>query len=324
MNVFTKLAAAALLGALAAPLAAQSDGGLPQHEPINPTAASRSALLLLPYQPARTGGWRTSVQFDYGNAIDYEIKASSGDAYLLDAELMHTRVQLTRDVRPNVWVGASAGVRGSYAGFADGFFVWYHKLISFEQPEREARPKNTFGYQLDLPDRSLVRESSGLFLDDVRLMAGVRHTPWLQSAVTLTLPTGTGPAGYGRGVPGTGYIASWRVRPVKPLLLEGTLGAGWTPRHGDLGPYQRTTFATGSTGLRLNLWGGQSIYGYFFYHSPYYEGTGFRSLDRRELTGDFGWIMRSKRGGEWRFGLGEDLAPGDAGIDLILKVGRSW
>lgn len=322
MKLLRSLAAALLVAA--PPLAAQSDGGLPQHEPLNPSAANRSALLLVPYQPIMARGWRTTVQVDYGNAIDFQIKQSSGDAYLLDAELMRTTVQLQRDLSPRIWVAAQAGVRGSYDGVADGFFDWYHRLISFEQPERDARPTNEFGYQLDLPDRSLTRAKRGLGLDDVRLMAGVRHAEWLQSSVTLTLPTSTMPTGYNRGVPGVGYVATWRARPARPLLLEGTFGAGYTPRHGDLSPYQRTTFATGSTGARINLWGGQSIFGYFFYHSPYYSGTGFPTLDRRELTGDFGWIMRSKSGREWRFHLGEDLAPGDPGIDLILKVGTSW
>lgn len=313
-----------LLLRLAAPLTAQSDGGLPQHEPLNPLAASRSPLLLLPYQPYAPRGWRTTVQVDYGNAIDLQIKSASGSSYLLDAELMRTSVQVRRDLNARLWVGAQAGVRGSYAGFADGFFVQYHKLISFEQPERDARPKNSFAYQLDLPDRSLSRTASGAFLDDLRLIAGVRHSSALQSAVTVTLPTGTGPAGYTRGVPGVGYLASARTRLVGPLLVEGSAGAGLTPRHGDLSPYQKTAFATASAGARLRLWGNQSIFGYFFYHSPYYQNTGFPSLDRRELTGDFGWISRTKGGREWRFALGEDLAPGDLGIDLILKVGTSW
>jgi len=313
-----------LAACVAVPLAAQSDGGLPQHEPLNPTATSRSALLLLPYQAPAPGRWRATVQVDYGNAIDLQIKGATGAAYLLDAELMRTSLQLRRDVGERGWVAAQAAIRGSYAGVADGFFVEYHKLIGFQQPERDARPKNSFGYQLDLPDRTLVRADSRAFLDDLRLSAGLRHSGWLQSAVTVTLPTGTGPAGYTRGVPGIGYVAAWRARPARVLVVEGTLGAGATPAHGDLAPYQRTTFATGSTGLRLTLWGGQSIFGYFFYHSPYYRDTGFPTLDRRELTGDFGWISRTRSGREWRFGLGEDLAPGDAGIDLILKVGTTW
>jgi hypothetical protein len=34
--------------------------------------------------------------------------------------------------------------------------------------------------------------------------------------------------------------------------------------------------------------------------------------------------MRDRQGREWRIGFSEDLAPGDAGIDLILKVGRTF
>lgn len=316
--------AALLLTAVAVPAAAQSFGGLPQHEPLNPASAGRSALLALPYREAAPGRWRLAVDFDYGNAIEYDVEPGSGRTYLLDAELMRTQVQLSRDVGRRSFVMVQAGVQGAYDGFTDGFFFAYHKLIGFDQPERDARPKNLFGYEISLPDRSIVRERFGLGLTDTRLTWGVRWTPFLQSAITATLPTSTAPAGYGRGVPGVATVQTLRFRLAPPLLVELTGGLGYTPRHGDLAPYQKTFFASQSTGLRISLWGGQSIFGYLYYHTPYYQGTGFRSLDRREFTGDFGWMMRGKQGREWRFGLAEDLAPGDAGIDLILKVGRTF
>ena len=125
-------------------------------------------------------------------------------------------------------------------------------------------------------------------------------------------------------MPGASVVHSLRVPLSAIFTFEGSLGAGVTPRHGDLADYQRAFFVSGTTGIRWRLWGGESVYGYFYYHSPYYRGTTIPSLDRRELTGDFGWISRSRDGREWRIGLSEDLAPGDAGIDLVLKVGRTW
>jgi hypothetical protein len=309
---------------LATPLAAQSFGGIPQHEPLNPASASRSALLQLPYREASPGRWRVSLQFDYGSAIEYDVNQATGGTYLLDAELMRTSVNVSRDLGTRDFVMVQAGVQGAYDGLADGFFYWYHNLIGFYQPERLARPKNVFGYQFELPDRTIIRDRMAAALTDTRLTYGVRWTPYFQSAVTATLPTSTGPEGYGRGVPGIATIQTLRVRPISRVLVEATAGVGYTPRHGQLGPYQQTAFASASTGLRINLWGAQSIYGYLFYHTASYANTGFRSLDRREFTGDFGWMMKGKNGTEWRFGLAEDLAPGDAGIDLILKVGRTW
>jgi hypothetical protein len=242
----------------------------------------------------------------------------------MDGELMRIRVGLTRDLGPKRFVGIEVGTVGSYAGFADGFFEWYHKLIGYHQPERIARPKNTFADTLEIGPTSFVREPSSFGLDDIRLLGGIRYTDALQSVVSLSLPTATGGGGFGRGTVGLATVHTVRLRPLRSLVYEGTVGLGATPHHGPLSPWQRSLFVSGSTGIRLHLWGGQSVYGYYYFHSPYYHDTGLPSLDRAELTGDFGWISRGRDGREWRFGLGEDLQPGDPGIDLILKIGRTW
>ena len=79
-----------------------------------------------------------------------------------------------------------------------------------------------------------------------------------------------------------------------------------------------------SSGLRLGVWGRHAIYGNLFYHSPYYRDTGFPSLDRRELSFDFGWALAEAGGSEWRLGLTEDLEPGGPAIDLVVRFGRSF
>jgi hypothetical protein len=163
-----------------------------------------------------------------------------------------------------------------------------------------------------------------MFLGDLSLAVGFRHTPRLQSVVSVTLPTATGPDGYGKGVPSVALLNTLRT-PVSPrLLFEGSVGVGVTPSHGRLSSFQRTTFLALSSGLRHRLWDNQALYANLFYHSPYYRGTSLPALDRRELSLDFGWILTTRAGAEWRMGLTEDLEPGGPGVDLVFRVGRNF
>ena len=191
--------------------------------------------------------------------------------------------------------------------------------------EREERPQDRFGYDITLPSgRSVSRSSNAMFLGDLSVALGFRHTERLQSVVSVTLPTATGPAGYGKGVPSVSLLNTLRS-PVSPrLLFEGSVGIGVTPSQGTLSNFQRTTFLAISSGLRHRLWDSQALYANLFYHSPYYHGTSLPALDRRELSLDFGWILTTRAGAEWRIGLTEDLEPGGPGIDLVFRVGRSF
>lgn len=295
----------------------------PSGRPLNPTAASRSGLAYQPYLPYDLTRDRWSASFEYGNAIELDQQGST--SYLLDAELMRTTVAWTRDLTPHAWVSVQGEVVGSYAGFADGFFVWYHRQIGFSQPERTVRPENAYAYEFTLPDGTRYSpERTPVALGDARVTLGVRHNGDQQTAVALTLPTATGHGNLGRGVPSFNVSHALRIDLADPLFWEISAGAGFTPKHGPLGDYQHTLFGMGTTGVRIHLWGGQSIYGYFFYHTPYYHNTTLKSLDNRELTGDFGWMVHSRGGNEWRIGMSEDLAPGDAGIDLVFKVSGTW
>jgi hypothetical protein len=72
------------------------------------------------------------------------------------------------------------------------------------------------------------------------------------------------------------------------------------------------------------VWKHNSLFANLFYHTPYYHDTTLRSLDRRELSLDFGWIVKTGMGGEWRVGMTEDLEPGGPGVDLVVRVGRTF
>jgi len=294
--------------------------GLPAYHPVNPVADSRTVLGFEPYRAPSSGAWNLGLALDYASAI--EVADSRRADYTLDAELLRLRVRVARDLGPALFVMADASAQGSYAGFLDGFLNWYHDLIGVTLEAREKRPDDAFLYRLDLPDGvSRDRRSSDLFLGDLRLSAGLRRGRHFQTIATLTLPTSTGPGGYGRGVVAAGLLTTVHATLAEPWTYEGSLGLGYTPTHGDLSDYQRTTMVSGSSGLRWRFWGRQSLYANLFYHSPYYHDTSIPPLDRRELSLDFGWILAARSGREWRIGMTEDMEPNGPAIDIVFRLG---
>jgi hypothetical protein len=216
-------------------------------------------------------------------------------------------------------------VGGAYAGFMDGFLDWYHGALGIRMEERENRPRDRFLYQATLPGgRSIQRSPSSLFLGDLRLGFGLRSTPELQSVLSVTLPTSTGPAGYGRGVPSINLLNTVAAAISPRVSYEGSIGLGYTPGRGSLASMQREVFGSVTSGFRVAVWKHNSLFANLFYHTPYYHDTTLRSLDRRELSLDFGWIVKTRTGGEWRVGMTEDLEPGGPGVDLVVRVGRTF
>jgi len=294
--------------------------GLPAYRPINPVADSRTVLGFEPYRAPRPDTLSLGLSLDYASAV--EVADFRRADYTLDAELLRLRLRVARDLSPSLFVMADASVQGSYAGFLDGFLNWYHDLIGVKLEAREERPTDAFLYRLDLPDGlTRDRRSSDLFLGDLRLSAGLRRGSHLQAIATVTLPTSTGPTGYGRGVMAAGLLTTVHAKLAEPWTYEGSLGLGYTPTHGDLTDYQRTTFVSGSSGLRWRFWGRQSLYANLFYHSPYYHDTTIPPLDRRELSLDFGWILATRGGREWRIGMTEDMEPNGPAVDIVFRLG---
>jgi Protein of unknown function (DUF3187) len=316
-------AVAATLAALLAsaiPAAAQS---LPSFAPINPMAASRSGVYFQSYQQSRPGRWLASVSLDYASAV--ELNEFPTASYTLDAELLRLRLRLAHDLGPRTFVLADAEVGGSYDGFLDGFLDWYHRTFGFRVRERDLRPRDSFRYEVLLPDgKSVFRDASDLFLGDLRLGLGYRLGRSLQTVLSATLPTSTAPRGYGRGVVSVNLINTLHLVPHPRLVLEGGLGVGYTPSHGDLEEIQRETFVSMSGGARYRFWGRQSLFANLFYHNPYYHDTTLPALDRHELSLDFGWLLATRAGADWRIGMTEDLEPGGPAIDLIFRFGREF
>ena len=299
--------------------------GLPLYHPDNPMAESRSGLYFQPYVDPHTG-WSVSAALDYASVLELNFRYVVTDtAYLLDAEILRLNLQLGRDLGPNNYATVEAFFGGAYSGFLDGSLNWYHHFLGIPFPEREERPRNHFDYTLDLPGGSPIRRKrSGGYLGDLRLGVGHRYTQRLQSQLSVTLPTSTAPAGYGRGTISISLENTFRALFAPRWTYEGSLGLGYTPGHGDLSDYQNHTFLMLTSGLRYRFWGRLSGFANLYYHSPYYHGTDLPALDRADLSLDFGGILRTRNGREWRIGMTEDPAPAGPAVDLIFRVGTTW
>jgi hypothetical protein len=298
--------------------------GLPPWAPINPAAATRTGLRFEPYRDAAPDRWQVSLGVDYASAIEYNLPAVS-PSWLLDAELLRINVGVSRDLGARAFALAELPVLGTYDGFLDGFLEWYHNLFGIDMPERDARPRNAFAYELAAPDgAAVVRDRSGFFLGDLRLGVGYRWNPLLQTVGSLTLPTSIGPDGYGRGTVSVNAVTTLRAPFASRLVYEGSVGLGYTPTDGPLAAYQREVFLAATSGLRFRFWGRQSLFANLLYHTPYYENTTLPALDRKELSLDFGWILGTRSGREWRIGMVEDLEPSGPGIDLVFRLGASF
>lgn len=283
-------------------------------------AASRSGLGFEPFHATMPGRWQVDLGLDYASTIEFD--ESSAATFLLDSELFRTRARVYRDLSERTFLVGEAEVLGAYGGVLDGFLEWYHDLLSIEIPERERRPKNDFLYAGQLADGNTVQRRPGdLFLGDLRLGAGFRVHPRVQTVVALTLPTNTGPPGYGKDVVSASLLNTLSLPLGSRLLLEAGLAGGYTPATGSLATLQRELFAAGSAGLRWRFWGRQALYGNLFAHTPYYHDTGASALDQRDLSFDFGWILAGDHGRELRVGMTEDLEPKGPAVDLVIRLG---
>lgn len=312
---------AALALSLPRPLAAQSDLGLPTWYPSNILATARTPLYFQPWV-APHAGIRTTIALDYANIYELAYGAMAG-AYVQDLELGTLHFGASRDLTPSTFVTADLPVSTAWKGGLDGFLSWWHGLLGIHLPERELRPEHRFGFDLDLPNGSFSHPPA-TYLGDLRLGLGRRLGSGSQLLGTLTLPTTTN-ADYAKAVPSLGLLLAGETELAPRLRIEGTAGLGYTPRTGTfLRGYQRDVFISMGGGFRWHFAGVTSMFGTFWWSTPYYSNTGIAGLDRPDMTFDFGWIFRTRSGAEWRIGMSEDPLPSGPGVDAVFKASRSW
>lgn len=313
------ITATAASGSSARTIAAQS---LPPYAPMNPMVVSRTGLATQPFvEPGKK--WRITALLDYASTIEYVSKPTV--SFLMDAELLRADLTVTREAGRNLFLLAQTGINRATDGFLDGFIDWYHGLFGFPTGARTIRPRNRFGYDLNLAGGPAFSHSKpGAYLGDLRLGLGFRHSAHWQSLVSTTLPTNTGPEGFKRGTVTVNAVTTLRSDFGGRFTYEGTFGVGHTPRHGLLADFQHTTFLLVSQGLRARLVGPLHLYSNLIYHSALYHDTGSSELDARELTIDLGGFFKFRKGPEWILGLTEDLEPSGPAIDVSFRLGARW
>lgn len=299
--------------------------GLPTFHQVNPVVESRSGLYFQPLRPAKAG-LSVDLGFSYGNAIELAVNQATLDTtYLLDAELLRLNVALRRDLGTRNYLALELFAGGAYDGVFDKVIDAYHSLLGITMPERDNRPTNQFAYRLLGPDgQLLVRDKSSLYLGDLRLTAGHRFSHTWQAEASVTLPTSTGPTGYGRGTVSVNALTALRLPLGGRFVYEGSAGLGYTPRHGDLSEWQEEVFVMATSGLRFRLGERNSLFANLVIQSPNYSGSLARGLNNAEMDLDFGWMLRTRSGREWHVALTEDPQPSGPAIDLILRAGVSW
>jgi len=237
---------------------------------------------------------------------------------------MRLNLGLRRDLGPRAYVTADLALGGAYDGFLDGFLNWYHGLFGIRFRERELRPHGQLVYEFEPVNKAVIhRHKSGAHLEDLRLGAGIRWNGPSQTHLSVPLPTNTGPSGYGRGTVSVGLLQTLRAPVLPSLTFEGSAGLGYTPRHGDLAAYQKEGFLLLTSGMRWRFWKGLSAFVNGYFQTAYYHDTGAHALDGSEFTLDFGWILRTRGGHEWRIGMTEDPWPSGPAIDLSFRLGWS-
>jgi hypothetical protein len=293
--------------------------GLPPYLAVNPIITSRSGVHFQPYVEAGRP-WQVRLQLDYGSAIEFSQRPDA--SFLLDAELLRLDATVIRNLGAG-FVGATVGFNGSYGGFLDGFLDWYHNLIGLQVAARGLRPRNEFAYSLKLPNGdSLARPAKSAFLGDVRLIGGRRFGRHWQGVLALTFPTA--PEGYGRQTVSASALAAGRYRLDHRWTTEMGLGLGVTPTAGALSAYQQTAFAGANLGFRYRFIKQQAMFVNLLWQSRNYQGTGMKAMDDRELTLDYGFLLKAKKGPEWFLGMTEDLEPRGPAIDLSFRIGARW
>jgi hypothetical protein len=297
--------------------------GVPSNEPLNAAVAARSGIfapaILMPERR-----WTLAVRGEYGSAIERNVRSATG--YLLDAELLRVQLTAVRGVGHHAFVLAQAGVTGAWAGFADGFFDGYHQVIGFVMPERDARPRDEYAYRLHLPEQNIMwsQPERTLALGDVRLGAGWRPSESAQTMVSVTLPTASRAAPFGRGTVTASVAQSLRGRLGARAAVEGAAAVGFAPRTGPLRPIQRQWTALGSLGVEVQVTRRLAGYTTLLVHGAAYDHTGLSELDGSAWIADVGMLLGTPGRRRWHVAIAEDLRRNDAGLDLVLKVGTGF
>jgi hypothetical protein len=290
---------------------------------MNPVVEMRSGLGTFSwFEPDRP--WHVQVTSEYGSLIEYA--PGQPEEFVLDAELFSTRVVVARAITTRGFLLAGTSWTRAGDGHLDGLLDASHELLGVRVAGRDKRPENAFAYRMALGEQEFQYEKGNGFLGDLRVGLGLRHRVGWQTVFSLTVPTGAEPDGFRKRVV-SGNLTTTFHRDFGEggrFGYEGTLGLGYTPRHGELEEWQRTTFFLLAQGVRARLIGPWQGYANFFLVSPYYRNTGIPEFNLQEMTLDLGALIRLADGPTWFLGMTQDLLPNGPAVDVVFRVGAYW
>ena len=271
----------------------------PPYRPINPVAASRSGLSFEPFHAPRPGRWVADVgaRVRQHHRIQRPARRRSSCS---------TRSCCgSRRPSPATWVRErSCWPRPSCRRGLRRHLRRIAGVVPRSARDRHSRAgapaaETTFSTPRTWPEgdrwcASRAISSSG----DVRLGVGLRVHPRVQSVVALTLPTNTGPEGYGRGVVSASLLntaagaahaaAGLRGQPLRRVHSRARTADRLAARASSFPAAPGCVGASGDANRSTAI---------SFSTSPYYHDTALPALDRRDLSFDFGWILATGSGG---------------------------
>ena len=291
-----------LLPAVALPPVAQ---GLPAFAPDQPgRRLAQRTLASSPTASPSPGRWSLGSALDYASAIEYN-DAPPRD-YVLDTELLRLRLRVARDLGPQTFVLLDAQVGGALRRVPGRLPRLVPRPARHRGPRSASAARRTSSStRIDAAGRQRGRSgtratcswaTSGSAL-------GLRLRPALQT-VALADASDLHRTGGLRARRGLGGRCSTRcaLRSASRLIYEGSLRRGL---HADARPLSpvpaRATFVAASSGLRSGSGASSRSTGTSSTTRRTTRDTTLPSLDRRELSLDFGWMLATKGGasGGW-------------------------
>jgi hypothetical protein len=232
----------------------------------------------------------------------------------LDMELTELDLRFKKVIPGLFEVGLEIPILSLESGFMDGFLDSYHKTFGFPDYGRDARPVNSFLYEVRRNGALVVQGKNGeIGIGDVLLTLKreiLKNDPAVSIRAEIELPTGDASDGHGSGGIDTGltllvdkriserFMSYWNAGVIFPGSLRARDEVAL-----------RTSFHAGA-GVEAAIWKHFSLLGQIMFQTSPFPKTDIGSVDRIAALLTFGGRYASGKN-SLEFSLTED--PNTAG-----------
>ncbi len=246
----------------------------------------------------------------------------------MDMEITELDLRL-RKVIPGLFeFGIEVPVVVPESGFMDGFLESYHKTFGFADYGRDARPVNSFLYEIRRNGAIVVQGKNGdIGVGDVRLTAKREiygNDPVISVRAEAELPTGEASNGHGSGSIDTGITLLLNKKISERIMSYWNAGVIFP---GVLRAREEVALRTsihGGAGIEAALWKHFGIVGQIMFQTSPFPKTDIGPVDRISALLTFGGRYTSGKN-SLEFSLTED--PNTAGapdVTFNLTYKRSF